>query len=117
MDAILDSLAAEDMTRDLPAVVKDWLFKSQDARAVAWRDWLRATVAQKQDDAIKRQALIKKHADPPSDQRGAHIRRIAIIDPAIAADFQRRYGPNCLSDPEFIKDCRKKAPELFVDGE
>ena len=37
-----------------------------------------------------------------------------VIDPFLHGLMRRRYGEDCWQDPDFVKDCWKKTPELRV---
>ena len=110
------ALTIDDLTQDLPPLVRDWLKNSKDQLAEKWRDFLRAEKIYRMDQARKRQKMIHEHVLSQSDpnDKKCKIRRIGIVDPEIMDEFRGKYGNDCFSDPEFVKDTKKKAPELFV---
>jgi hypothetical protein len=105
-----------DFATGLPVLVKDWILNSKSPAAEEWRRRIRERAAWETDQAIKRQRIIYEQAKDSPPAKTKQLRVIATIDPVIADNYRRNYGSACLNDPEFIADCRKTAPELFVDG-
>ena len=113
----MDAEIPVDFETGLHPIVKDWLFNSKSPAAETWRRTIKERWAWETEMARKRQAIIHEQAKhtPPADPK-KKMRIVATVDPVIAANYRRVYGSACLNDPAFIKDCRKTAPELFVDG-
>jgi hypothetical protein len=97
-------------------IVEDWVLHSKCDEAQAWRDFLKALAVYEQEAAIKRQRELRAAAiEQEKLKKPGQIRRIAVVDPVIEADFTARYGPGHWNDPDWVADTRRKAPELFVD--
>lgn len=101
---------------DNPLVV-DWVLNSKCEQAQKWRDFLKAFKIHQQEAAIERQRELRKAAIAQEEKKKpGQVRRIAVVDPVINDDWTARYGLGCWSDPEWVEDTRKKAPEVFVDN-
>ena len=99
-------------------IVIDWVLHSRCAEAQEWRDYIREFKIWQQEQAIERQRELRKVAVAEEEQKKkGEVRRIAVVDPVINDDWTKRYGLGCWNDPDWVKDTRKKAPEVFVDNE